>query len=479
MTELEDHDLLAEFARSESEEAFATLVTRHVNLVYSAAWRFTGNPHHAQEITQAVFIILSRKAGSLRRCKLLSGWLYQTARLTAASFMRREIRREHREQEAYMQSTLNEPNAAAWEQIAPLLDEAMGRLGETDRNALILRFFENKSAQQVGAALKLSEPAAHKRVTRALEKLRKFFHKRGAVLTASVIAGSLSASSVQAAPAGLAVTVAATAAKGAVVSGSTLTLLKGALKLMAWSKVQTSVGVGLALLVASVGTLAVKSKFFPSEPSYQGRRLVDYFRARHGFNGGLEEMVDLSERQGFDAIRTIDDVARFASEVPGAVGFTAHPDFENGTRHASAVVSYTRLSPTQESWVLYLFDKKEAQKNPGDAPRAAALAAAEAKVSSKIDEARELIAAGGTNGVKLVGDKVLALAVLRLGGLFGHTGEFAVGRCVGCRSVVSGGNPGSCGLDVQNKKHWNCCGSTNEGGYCDYWKLIKTQDDSR
>ena len=131
---------------------------------------------------------------------------------------------------------------------------------------------------------------------------------------------------------------------------------------------------------------------------------VEYFRASHGFSGGLEEMVDLSKREGFDAIRTIDDVARFASEVPGAVGFTAHPDFENGTRYASAVVWYTRLSPTQASWALYLFDKKEALKQPGDAPPAAAVAAAEAKVSSKMDEAGKLIAAGGTNGVKLAGD---------------------------------------------------------------------------
>ena len=212
-------------------------------------------------------------------------------------------------------------------------------------------------------------------------------------------------------------------------------------------------------------------------------RVPEYFRASHGFNGGLHEMVDLSKREGFDAIQTLDDVARFASEVPGAVGFTAHPDFENGTRHASAVVWYTKLSPTEFSWALYLFDKKEAKKNPGDAPRAAAVAAAEAEVSSRMGEAEELIAAGGTNGVKLVGEpderKVLALAVLRLGGLFEHEGEFAVGRCVGCRTVVPGGNPGSCGLGVQNKKHWNCCGSTNEGGYCDYWKLIKAQDDSK
>jgi hypothetical protein len=211
-------------------------------------------------------------------------------------------------------------------------------------------------------------------------------------------------------------------------------------------------------------------------------RVPAYFRASHGFDG-VFEMVDLSKREGFDAIQTIDDVARFASGVPGAMGFTAHPNFENGIRHASAVGWYTKLSPTESSWALYLFDKTEAQKKPGAPPRAASVAAAEAKVSGKTNEVRGLIAEGGPNGVKLVGDygecKVLALAVLRLGGFFAHTGTFEVGHCGGCRSVVSGGNPFSCGLGIQNKKHWSCCGSTDEGGHCEYWKLIKTQDDSK
>jgi RNA polymerase sigma factor (sigma-70 family) len=265
MTELDDHELLAEFARNESEEAFATLVTRHVNLVYSAARRFSGNPHHAQEITQAVFIILARKAGHLRRGTVLSGWLYQTARLTAANLVKGEIRRQRREQEAYMQSSLNEPNAAAWEQIAPLLDEAMGRLGETDRNALVLRFFENKSAQEVGTALKLSEPATHKRVTRALEKLRKFFTKRGVTLTATIIAGAVSANSVQAAPVGLAVAVTAAAVKGAVVGSSTLTLIKGVLKIMAWTKAKTAIVVAAGVvLAAGTSTMLVKKIVAPS-----------------------------------------------------------------------------------------------------------------------------------------------------------------------------------------------------------------------
>jgi hypothetical protein len=210
---------------------------------------------------------------------------------------------------------------------------------------------------------------------------------------------------------------------------------------------------------------------------------IEYFRAGHGYDGGLCEMLDLGKREGFDAIQTMDELAKFASEVPGAVGFTAHPNFENGSRYARAVLWYTKLSPAESSWGLYLFDKKEALKNPGDVPRAAAVAAAEAKVSGQMNEARRLIAAGGPTGVKLIGDydesKVMALAILRLGGMFAHTGAFAVGRCAGCRSVVSGGNPSSCGLDVQNQKHWNCCGSTNEAGHCEYWKQIQAQDDGQ
>jgi RNA polymerase sigma factor (sigma-70 family) len=260
MTELDDHELLSQYVRTDSEAAFAALVARYVNLVYSAALRFTGNPHHAEEITQAVFIILAHKAGSLRRGVVMSGWLYQTARLTAANFVRGEIRRQKREQEAYIQSTLDEPDAATWLQIAPLLDEAMGCLGETDRNAVVLRFFENKTAEEVGALLKLNKAAAHKRVNRALEKLRKFFTKRGVSSTTAIIAGTISANSVQAAPALLAKSVTAVAiAKGAAVSSSTLTLIQGALKLMAWTKAQTA-AVAVATVIATIGTTTVVIK---------------------------------------------------------------------------------------------------------------------------------------------------------------------------------------------------------------------------
>jgi hypothetical protein len=193
-------------------------------------------------------------------------------------------------------------------------------------------------------------------------------------------------------------------------------------------------------------------------------------------------MVYLSELEGFDTVRTIDDLARFASEVPDAIGFTAHPRFEKGMRSADAVLWYTNLSSPRSSWPLYLFDKTEAQKSPGEAPSTVAVAAAEAKVSGKMKEAKELIEASGPSGVKLIGDyderKVLALAVMRLGGSFEHTGEFGVTHCHSCRSVVSGGNPSRCGHGIQNKEHWNCCGSTDKVVHCRYWELIKARDDS-
>jgi len=261
MTEPDDHQLLAEFARENSEAAFAALVSRHVNLVDSTALRSVGNAHAAEEISQAVFIILAQKADKLSSRTVISGWLYQTTRLTAANFLRGEIRRQQREQEAYMQSTLNESQADAWPQIAPLLDDALGKLGDRDRNAIVLRFFENKSLAEVGAGIGASEDAAKMRVNRALEKLRKIFTKRGVTLSATLIAGAVSASSVQAAPVGLAATISTLAiTKGAAAGGSTLTLAKGVLKLMAWTKAKTAAVVGASVLLAAGTTVVVAEK---------------------------------------------------------------------------------------------------------------------------------------------------------------------------------------------------------------------------
>jgi RNA polymerase sigma factor (sigma-70 family) len=249
---MDDNALLRLYAENDSDEAFATLVTRHVNLVYSVAMRQVCNPHHAEDITQAVFTILAQKAAQLREGKALSSWLFQATRLTANNFVRCESRRHRREQEAHVQSILNEPESVVWARIAPLLDTAVGGLREKDRQAIVLRFYEGKNLREVGIVLGASEDAAEKRVSRALEKLRKFFGKRGIDSTSATMARAISANSVQAAPAALAKSVTAAAiVKGAAASSSTLIHMKGALKLMVWTKMKTAVVASAAILLAA------------------------------------------------------------------------------------------------------------------------------------------------------------------------------------------------------------------------------------
>ena len=261
MTDVPDDRLLEQFARNGSEDAFAALVQRHIALVHSVALRHTANPQHAEDITQAVFVILARKAGALGRKTVLPGWLYHTARLTAANLQRAEARRVRREQEAFMQSQLEEsPTDNLWRELSPQLDEAMAGLGTSERDALVLRYFQNKSMAEVAKFLGLEENTAQKRVSRAMEKLRKFFTKRGVDSTAAGIAENISAHSVQAVPVALAKSVTAVAvAKGAAASTSTLTLIKGALKIMAWTKAKTAFVAGAVVLLAA-GTTTVTVK---------------------------------------------------------------------------------------------------------------------------------------------------------------------------------------------------------------------------
>jgi len=246
MTELTDHELLTRFARTGEEAAFATLVTRHVNLVWSAARRFTGDDTLAGEVTQAVFIILAQKAGRLSAKTVLTGWLYQTARLTAANALKENRRRQQREHQAYMEATLtpNETNEA-WQQLAPVLDEVMHGLRTADRDAVLLRYFENKSLADVGAALGVTEDAARVRVNRALEKLRFLLSKQGVVLGGTAIAGTVLVNSVQAAPVGLAAKIAATAMLAGTTFTTTAIVMTTMQKTLIILTIAASVGVGI------------------------------------------------------------------------------------------------------------------------------------------------------------------------------------------------------------------------------------------
>ncbi|HEX4265237.1 MAG TPA: sigma-70 family RNA polymerase sigma factor [Verrucomicrobiae bacterium] len=246
----DDTELLREYALRNSETAFATLVSRHLDMVYATALRHAGNHHQAQEIAQAVFVILARKARSLGPKTVLAGWLFQTARLTAANHMRAEIRRARREQEAYIQSHSSDDSSDAWQQMIPLLNELVGSLREKERDAIVLRFLQGKEYQEVAAAMGGSEAAAQMRVSRALEKLRGMFAKRGVTVTAVVMVGMMSACGTQAAPFGLAARVAATAVQGASLTASTLSLVKGTMNIMAWTKARLAVGAGVVALLA-------------------------------------------------------------------------------------------------------------------------------------------------------------------------------------------------------------------------------------
>ena len=255
---MDDRTLLRQYAATNSEAAFEELVSRYVRLVYSAALRQMRDPDLAQDVTQAVFIILAQKASRMSDETILSGWLFRTTRFVALAQSRAAARRRQYEQESHMQSEDQiSPPDPLWEQMSPLLDEALAHLSEKDRQSVLLRFFEDKSLMEVGRALGTGEDAARVRISRALEKLHHYFTRRGIASTTAIIVGAISANSVHAAPVALARAVTAVAvAKGAAASGSTLTLINGALKLMAWTKAQTA-AVVVATVLATAGTTTV------------------------------------------------------------------------------------------------------------------------------------------------------------------------------------------------------------------------------
>lgn len=215
-----DLELLRRFAEQGSQEAFAELVRQKVNLVYAAALRQTGGDGHlAHDVTQGVFLALAGQADVLKNHVLLSGWLYTTTRNLATNAVRTHVRWQRREQEANRMNPTLSGSETAWEQLRPVIDEAMLELPEKDRAALLLRFFEGRSLAEVGAAVGVAENAARMRVARALEKLRGRLAKRGITSTAAALGVTLAEQPTLAAPAELVAAIASSSVAGVVAAG--------------------------------------------------------------------------------------------------------------------------------------------------------------------------------------------------------------------------------------------------------------------
>ena len=330
-----DAQLLRAYAERGAEAAFTELVHRHTNLVYSAALRQVELPDAAAEIAQRVFIGLARGAQDLAHRLAadasLAGWLCRSARNLSLNHRRDEFRRQTRERQA-MEQLISIPDAAPdWERLRRVLDDAMSELSEADYDALVLRFFQQQDFRTVGAALGVSDDTAQKRVTRALETLRDHLSRRGIRATAAALSLVITANAVQAAPAALAKTISAVAvAKGIAASGSTSTLIKGALKIMAWTKMKTAIVVGVGvLLAAGTTTITIKEiqdhrtypwqvskadfsvfykmqpmvKIVPTKFSEDGSWCCDSSRGAMGIAQPLKEIIQVAYQE--DKLRTV------------------------------------------------------------------------------------------------------------------------------------------------------------------------------
>jgi RNA polymerase sigma factor (sigma-70 family) len=254
---MEDAELLREYAVRNSEDAFRELVNRHFNLVYATALRQVGCEHLAEDVCQAVFIALAKKARHFAADVILEGWLFRATRFASANALRNERRYSHKIQEAarmQIRADADSDQNDVWDQVVPILNETISELGTKDRNAVLLRFFQRQSFKQVAQRLGTTEEAAKKRVTRALKTLARLMAQRGVAVPATVLAAAITARGANPAPSGLALSVGSVAvSQGAGASSAALTLTKGILMFMAWSNSKTIVVTAVVLLLLGTG----------------------------------------------------------------------------------------------------------------------------------------------------------------------------------------------------------------------------------
>jgi RNA polymerase sigma factor (sigma-70 family) len=297
---MNDLDLLRQYKQQGSEEAFATLVDRHLKLVYATALRHVRSPQLAEEAAQSAFLSLARNAGSLAPNTILTAWLYRVTRHAAIDLMRGETRRHSREQTALELADMKS-DSVEWEHIEPLLDEALEALEERDRTAVLLRYFENKSLREVGDTLGTSEDAARKRVSRAVEQLRSVFSKRGVAVGAASLVVLLSAHAAPATPAGLSATITAAVAltSGAVQHATTL----GATKTIAMTLFQKTL---ITAAIAAAMGAGIYEEHRASRLGEQANALRQEQDSLAGQNKRLQQERD-------DAVSRLDQIQQEAN----------------------------------------------------------------------------------------------------------------------------------------------------------------------
>jgi RNA polymerase sigma factor (sigma-70 family) len=250
MKQPDSQELVAEYVRNGSEQAFRELVTRYLDLVYSTALRsIDGDTHQAEDIAQTVFLDLARLASRLSKDVMLGGWLHRHTCYVGATFMRGERRRLARERQAIEMRTLDERSDAGLAHLGPLLDAAINELDDEDRKAILLRFYERLDLRSIGRVLGSSENAAQKRVSRALDQLQSILTHRGVTLSAAALSAILAGEAITAPPAGLAAGIIGSSLAGAATgTGVSVTLFK----LSTLTKVKLSFAAAFA--VAGVAT---------------------------------------------------------------------------------------------------------------------------------------------------------------------------------------------------------------------------------
>jgi RNA polymerase sigma factor (sigma-70 family) len=350
---MSDLELLDQYARENRQDAFSTLLDRHLRLVYSAALRQVRSPELAEEVAQSVFADLARNAGKLEQDTVLTAWLYQVTCRAAIDVVRRESRRQRREQIAVDLSTMNS-NSTEWTVIEPLLDEAMEALDPPDRTAILLRYFEDKSLREVGEWLGTSEDAAQKRVSRALDQMREFFSRRGRAIGVGALAAVISANAVQSAPVGLNAAILASAAisgAGATIAGSIAIT-----KTLAMTTVQKAL-IGAALATV-VGT-GLYEAHRASDLQQQVQALREQSVAASKQNDPLLRQLGEANRQLAELKAQNDILRRNAADLPRLRG-------EVGRLRDNAGSNNDPAADAAKSWIARAALLKERlQQTPG------------------------------------------------------------------------------------------------------------------